>query len=67
MDKTIMKKFSSFKQALTRYFADKKLFATIAVFIKYLVEKEAYLSYSEESLFNYMDSETYSLDEGTKK
>ena len=42
--------------AITRYFADKKLFGAIAMFIKYLIEKESYLSYSEEFIFKYLES-----------
>lgn len=47
--------------AITRYFADKKLFGAIAMFIKYLVEKESYLSYSQDFIYGYLESEAYKL------
>lgn len=54
MDKDIIKKHASFKVALTRFYADKMFFGAIAVFIRYLIEKESYLSFSDEYLFGYV-------------
>jgi hypothetical protein len=62
-DKDILNKFPSFKVAITRYFADKKLFGTIAVFIRYLIDKEAFLSYSNEFLYTYLAADVYELKE----
>jgi len=60
-DKEILNKFPSFKVAITRYFADKKLFGTIAVFIRYLIDKEAFLSYSNDFLYSYVAADAYEL------
>ena len=46
MDKELMEKKLSFRESITKYFADKKLFGIVSIFVKYLLEKEAYFSYS---------------------
>lgn len=38
MDEDLTKKSQTFKVAVTRYFADKKFFGAVAVFIKYLID-----------------------------
>lgn len=52
-DKDLMKKNKSFKEAMTKYMADKKFMGAVAVFLKYLHEKEVYLSYANDTLLEY--------------
>lgn len=53
LDKDITKKYKNYREGLTKYFADKKLFGALAVFLRYLFDKESFLSFSSSDLFEY--------------
>jgi hypothetical protein len=44
---------------MTKYFADKKYLGALAVFIKYLFDRECFLSYTTEYLEEYLEKEVY--------
>ncbi len=55
LDKEIIKKYKNYREAITKSFSDRKLLGALAVFIRYLCDKEAYMSYSGEILLKYME------------
>lgn len=53
LDKDITKKYQNYREAITKYFADKKLLGPISVFLRYLFEKESFMAYSSNDLLDY--------------
>lgn len=56
MDKDAMKKYKTFKTAITHFLAEKKLLGALSLFIKYLFEKESFISYSQDNIFKLLES-----------
>lgn len=55
LDKEIVSKYKNYREAITKSFSDRKLLGALAVFIRYLFDKEAFLAYSGEYLLKYME------------
>jgi hypothetical protein len=55
LDKGLVKKYKSYREAITKSFSDRKLLGALAFFVKYLLDKEAFMAYSAEYLLRYME------------
>lgn len=48
LDSEVTNKYKNYREALTKYFADRKLLGALAAFMRYLFEKESFMSFSDE-------------------
>ena len=62
-DPDLMKKNKSFKEAMTKYMADKKFMGAVAMFLKYLHNKEVFMSYAIEKVPDFYEKEMYNMTE----